>query len=89
MPKNYIYDEKEINTIWMEEIAEQYPDEDHIKKFQLTTPEQRRGLFMSFINRMGKKGWRLVNPIAAVLGDGSYHVFEKEGYGKGKTAVTK
>jgi len=33
----------------MEEIAHQFPDEDHIKKFHMTTAAQRRELFKAYI----------------------------------------
>lgn len=82
MPKKFVYDIKEINTIWMEQLLNNFPDEDIENKFSMTTPQTRIVLFHEFINRMGELGWELVNGVSSHLGNGAYHIFKKEVYVK-------
>lgn len=86
MPKKYIYEPKEINALFHEQILKENPTiKNPAEKMRFSTTAERMRLFLAYVNGMGDKGWRLISTYPLLpegVGGERNYLFEKEIYKK-------
>ena len=78
MPKNFIYDMKEIDACFNEQVMINLPDQgNYAEVLRSFNNQQLISLMIDFLNRYGKDGWEFISTIRGRT-DEVFLCFKKE-----------